>query len=144
MDQLGGRLLHRAALFHSPSFLLSDFLSFLCRDPSAYFFLSLSFSLPFRRSSPSFALDVTTVRTVVIEDRTALFLQCTRRAARDVAWDFFLSRLDMSTRGGRGGGSEEEEDGGKRRKGRRERSVRLLGALVKSGEINSLRERRQS
>lgn len=138
MDQLGGRLLHRAiVLLQSPS--SSPFS--VSRSPSAYFLLSLSFSLsvfPFvdhllpsrnHRAHSSY------------RGPNRPFLRCTRRAARDVAWDFFLSHLDVSTRGGGSGG---EDRGRKKRKRRRERSVGLLGAFVKSGKINSLRERRQS
>lgn len=59
-------------LFHSlSSSLFSVSRSVRLFSPVPFF---LSFRLPLRPSSPSFALDATTVvRTVVIENRTALF-----------------------------------------------------------------------
>lgn len=75
--------------------------------------------------------------TVVIKDRTALFCGA-REGQRGISFCLVSTRVRQEV-------EEEEEDVGEKKKEERdEGNGRLLGALVKSGEINSLRERRQS
>lgn len=165
MDQLGGRKApSRAALslslFYSPPLSSSTLSRSRRLFPLALslFLLVLfpSLPFPFEDSPGSFLAVVSSRRNRRVHGSyrgpSRPFLHCTRRAARDVARDFLLSRPRRASdrryrrrKWRRKKKREEEEKKREREDVGSGRSVgRLLGALVKSGEINSLRKRRQS
>jgi len=139
VDQLERRLPSpRRPLFHNlrspPPLSLSLSLS-SCLDLSAYFLLSLSF-FPSLLSDPPLFLRVRCNHRMhgIYRGLNRPFFarEDQRGTSRGISFCLVLRKEEVVAK---------RE---KKRKGQKGRVVGLLGALVKSGEINSLRERRQS